>query len=42
VPRYAYIPAFLLPLAALVRLLPRAAQLAISDYIDCAVDPHDD
>jgi len=39
---YAYIPSLLCPLSSLVRLLPRPAQLAITDFLDCAVDPHDE
>ena len=41
-PRYAYIPSLLCPLSSLARLLPRPAQLAITDFLDCAVDPHDE
>lgn len=39
---YAYIPAVLCPLTAVSRLLPRKAQLAVMDFLDCACDPHDD
>jgi len=39
---YAFIPSFLCPLSAAIRIFPRAAQLAISDFLDCACDPHDD
>jgi len=39
---YAYIPAILCPLTAVSKFLPRKAQLAIMDFLDCACDPHDD
>jgi len=39
---YAFIPSFLCPLSAVVKLLPRAAQIAIYDFLDCACDPHEE
>jgi len=39
---YAFIPSSLCLLTAVSRLIPRAGQLAIIDFLDCACDPHDD
>jgi len=39
---YSFIPAQLCITHAFLRAIPRAAQLAILDFLDCSVDPHDD
>jgi len=39
---YAFIPSSLCMLTALSKLIPRAGQLAIIDFLDCACEPHDD
>jgi len=39
---YAFIPSFLCMLTAVNKLIPRAGQLALIDFLDCACDPHDD
>ena len=39
---YEFIPSILCLLSAVTKLLPRAGQLALIDFMDCACDPHDD
>jgi len=39
---YSFIPAQLCITHAFLRAIPRQAQLAILDFLDCSVDPHDD
>jgi len=39
---YAFIPSNLCFLTAVSKLIPRAGQLAIIDYLDCVCEPHDD
>ena len=39
---YAFIPSFLCFMTAVSKLIPRAGQLALIDFLDCACDPHDD
>merc|ERR1712142_322919 len=39
---YAFIPSFLCFLTAINKLIPRAGQLAIIDFLDCACEPHED
>jgi len=39
---YAFIPSFLCMLTAVSKMIPRAGQLAIIDFLDCACEPHDD
>lgn len=39
---YAFIPNCLCMLTAVSRLIPRAGQLAIMDFLDCACEPHED
>jgi len=39
---YAFIPSFLCMLTAMSKMIPRAGQLAIIDFLDCACEPHDD
>lgn len=38
---YAFIPSILCLFTAVSRLLPRKAQLAVIDFMDCNCDPHD-
>jgi len=39
---YAFIPNCLCMLTSMSRLIPRAGQLAIMDFLDCACEPHED
>eukprot|EP00092_Neocalanus_flemingeri_P020135 GFUD01021797.1.p1 GENE.GFUD01021797.1~~GFUD01021797.1.p1 ORF type:complete len:312 (-),score=88.57 GFUD01021797.1:456-1391(-) len=39
---YAFIPSSLCMLTAVSKLIPRAGQLAIIDFLDCVCEPHDD
>jgi len=39
---YAYIPSILCFFFAIIKLFPRAAQIAILDFLDCGSDAHDE
>ena len=39
---YTFIPSHLCFMTAISKLVPRSAQLAVIDFLDCNVDPHDD